>query len=255
MRSFRITLEYDGTPFHGWQTQRDRPTVQQTLEEAIRKVLGEAAAVTGSGRTDRGAHAVAQTAHFSCESLLPVERIQGALNAVLPKEIAVTRIREAKEGFHARFSARSKTYLYRILNRSVRSPLERDRTHFVAEPLDVERMRAGAIHLIGEHDFRAFQKEGGEAKGSRRRIIRLEVERREDEVVIQVEATGFLYTMVRCIVGCLIRVGHGRWEPEEIRRILESGDRDRSGPNTAPAKGLYLLHVVYEGDPPEDPPS
>lgn len=249
MRSFRITLEYDGARFYGWQTQPGKPTVQETVEEAIEKIVGQRVVVYGSGRTDRGAHALAQTAHFRCRTRLPVERIQGALNAVLPEDISVTGVEETTEEFHARYGARSKTYLYRILNRPVRSPLERGRTYLVPEPLDVERMRRGASYLIGEHDFRAFRKEAGEGKGSVRQVLDIRVDRFGREVTIEVEATGFLYTMVRAIAGCLIRVGEGRWEPEVIREVLETGDRVRVGPNTAPARGLYLLRVSYEPDP------
>ncbi|MCZ6690078.1 MAG: tRNA pseudouridine(38-40) synthase TruA [Planctomycetota bacterium] len=246
MRSLRITLEYDGTRFFGWQTQREKPTVQETVEEAIQRILGERVTLHGSGRTDRGAHAAGQTAHFSALTSLPLERIQAGLNAVLPADIAVTAIQDAEEGFHARFLATSKSYRYHILNRPVRSPLRRDRTHHVPEPLDLEQMRKGASYLLGEHDFRAFQKEGGEKKSAVRRILRIDIQRKDDEVTVEVEATGFLYTMVRAIVGCLIRVGHGRWGPAEIGEILESGDRERVGPQTAPARGLYLLHVIYD---------
>lgn len=246
MRSIAITLEYDGTRFHGWQTQREKPTVQETIEDALAQILGERVAVYGSGRTDRGAHGLAQIAHFQCPSTLPIERIHAALNAILPEDIAVTEIGETDEEFHARYQARSKTYLYRILNRPVRSPLERDRTHFVPEPLDLDRMRKGASHLVGEHDFGAFRKEGGQGGTSVRRILGITIERAGDEIRLEVEATGFLYTMVRAIVGCLIRVGRGDWEPEAIREILVARDRGRAGPNTAPAKGLYLLRVNYD---------
>ncbi len=247
LRSLRLTLEYDGSKYFGWQTQRDQPTVQETIEQAIAKIVGEKVALHGSGRTDRGAHALGQVAHFQCDSILPTERWLAALNAHLPDDIAVLRVEEVDADFHARFSARSKTYRYRITNRTVRSPLLRARAWFVPESLDLDRMRQAAAHLVGEHDFRAFMKEGSQQKSTVRRVIRLEIERTGDDIIIEVEATGFLYTMVRAFVGCLVRVGRGRWEPESLEQVLRAGDRERVGPNTAPAQGLYLLEVQYGG--------
>lgn len=241
-----MVLEYDGSRYSGWQTQRDRPTVQETLEDAIHRITGEKVTLYGSGRTDRGAHALGQVAHFHSSTDLPRVRLQSALNAVLPRDIAVVDLGEVSEEFHARYDARSKVYRYRIINRPVRPPLERNRAYWVSEGLDLGKMEIAARHLVGEHDFKAFQKEGGETRSTVRQVIRVDIRREGDEVILEVEATGFLYTMVRNFVGCLIRVGRGDWEPEVIREILESKDRGRSGPNTAPAHGLYLLRVHYD---------
>lgn len=248
LRSIRLVLEYDGTRYFGWQAQEQSPTIQQSVEGALERILGERVILHGSGRTDRGAHALGQVAHFLSSTALPPLRIQAALNALLPPDIAAVEVSEAGEDFHARYSARSKVYRYRILNRRARPALERDRTWHVPGPLDLDRMRSGAIHLIGEHDFRAFRKEGGSRSSAVRTVIAIEISRRGEEVTIEVEATGFLYTMVRSVVGSLVRVGRGDWEPEAIRDILASGDRVRVGPQTAPARGLCLVRVKY--DPP-----
>ena len=180
LRSLRLTLEYDGSRYFGWQTQKDRPTVQETIERAIARIAGERVPLHASGRTDRGAHALGQVAHFQCDSELPTERWLAALNAHLPYDVAVLQVDEVDLEFHARFSARSKTYRYRIINRPVRSPTLAARAWFVSAPLAVDRMRAAAVHLVGEHDFRAFMKEGSEPKSTVRRVLRLEMN--EDSV-------------------------------------------------------------------------
>lgn len=246
LRHFRIIIEYDGSRYFGWQTQKDQPTVQETIETALETIVGAPVALHGSGRTDRGAHALGQVASLSCETELPPDRLRSALNGNLPKDIAVLGAYEVDGDFHARFSATAKTYRYQIVNRPIRSPLRRHRAWFVSDPIDVERMREGARHLVGEHDFRAFMKEGSEPRSTVRRVLRLEVERRGDEIVVEVEATGFLYTMVRAFVGCLVRVGRGDWAPDAIREVRDGPDRERVGPNTAPPHGLFLLEVRYD---------
>ena len=245
MRTIKLTVEYDGTPFHGWQVQPDAPTVQEALEQAVESVTQEKVTVVGSGRTDAGVHALGQVAHVQTGSPLPVEKWVAALNAHLPPEIAVTAAEEAPDGFHARYSARSKTYRYRILNRRARSARERTTAWWIQAPLDVEAMACAAGYCLGPHDFTAFESKSEPESSGLRRMLRLEVQRCGEHIDLWFEATGFLYNMVRAMVGTLVQVGLGKIPPEQVARILESRDRAQAGP-TAPPHGLCLMEVRYE---------
>lgn len=247
VRTIRLVIEYDGTRYAGWQAQKNDPGIQEEIERAIFRVTGEKLRVAGSGRTDAGVHALGQVASFKTESRIPAEKFAAALNAHLPEDIVVLASEEVPESFHARKSVVSKTYRYRILNRPARPALARGKVYHLVPKLDVEAMRRAARLLVGRHDFRAFTTAACAAAkkgGCEREIFSLEVQRRGDEVDIEVAGSGFLHNMVRRIAGTLIEVGRGKLIPEEAAAILEARGARRSGP-TAPACGLYLVKVEY----------
>lgn len=246
-RNLKLTVAYDGTRFHGFQRQagRDMPTVQQALEEAWNRLTGEAVKVIGAGRTDAGVHALGQVVNFRTGvSSIPVERVPHAFNSVLPRDVAVLDCAEAPSSFHARFDARSKLYEYRVLNRTFPSPVERLYTYHVSAPLDVEAMQEGARLLVGTHDFSAFAGSGAKGRSPVRTLTRCCVWREGEQVRFAVEGDGFLYRMVRNIVGTLLQVGLGKEEPRWVGEVLASRNRAKAGP-TVPAHGLYLVAVFY----------
>lgn len=246
MRTLKLILAYDGTNYAGWQMQRrhDTPTIQGTLQRALYQILHEPVAVVGSGRTDAGVHATAQTAHVKIRSAISCRRLHRALNGVLPPDIVVTDVAEAPAQFHARFDAKMKRYRYRIVHGAFVSPFERRYVHQVRAPLNVALMRREAAALLGRHDMRAFQKAGRPMRRTRRTISDLRIRRRKTDLSIEIEANGFLHTMVRSIVGTLIDVGRGHRPPGTIATLLRTKNRRLVGP-TAPAKGLCLLQVRY----------
>jgi len=244
--TFRVLLEYDGRPFAGWQIQAGgEPTVQGALQAAIAQVTGEAAGVTGSGRTDAGVHAEGQVASFALAGAWPPERLLRALNGVLPRAVAVRAVEPAPDGFDALRDATGKRYRYRIWNGAARSPLRAARFAHVPRPLDVVAMRAAAAGLVGEHDFRSFQAAGSETRTTVRRLGRLDVcGDPGGEIHIVAEGNGFLRHMVRNLAGTLIEVGLGRRDAGSMSALLAAVDRRAAGP-TAPAEGLTLEHVHY----------
>lgn len=258
MRNFCLTIEYDGKNYAGWQSQgNDQRTVQSSVEKALSRILSRKTRVIASGRTDSGVHALAQQAHFRTVSSISAGKLCGALNALLPADICVTGVREAGNDFHAIASSRAKIYRYLILNRPFRSALLRGRAYFYRPSLNTARMRREAACLIGRHDFRAFCASGSSAKTTVRTIRRLSVKRipynplglaggrgERSVICVEIEADGFLYNMVRAIVGTLIESGRGRLGPGAIKKILLSKDRSRAGPAAAP-EGLYLAQVEY----------
>lgn len=240
-----MTLEYDGTAYAGWQRQKNGLSIQQVLEEKIAVMTGEAAKVVGSGRTDAGVHALAQVAHFRTATAIPARNLLQGLNSLLPRDIAVIRLDEAPEDFHARHSATGKVYLYRILNRPVRSALYRHFAWEIFQPLDVARMQEAAAHLAGNHDFTSFTTIHSDAPHRVRTIREISVTRSEEDFVgITVEGEGFLRYMVRIIAGTLVEVGKGRRPPGDIPAVLAAKDRAAAG-ITAPARGLFLKEVRY----------
>jgi tRNA pseudouridine38-40 synthase len=243
MRNVKLTLEYHGARFAGWQVQPNGRTVQQVVQDAIAAVTGEKVDVIGSGRTDSGVHATGQVASFRTDSAIPAANLMHAINTKLPADVAVVGAGDVPEDFHARYSARAKTYRYSILNRPVRSPLEHDRSCRVDRPLDVAAMRAAAECLIGEHDFAAFQSKP-DGKPTVRTITRLGVVRDGPMVQLWVTADGFLYNMVRAIAGTLIEVGLGKRPASGMPALVASRDRSQAGP-TAPPQGLCLVEVLY----------
>ena len=244
-RNIRLLLEYDGTGYHGWQRQSDAATIQQTLEEALRRLIGEQVALIGSGRTDAGVHARGQVANFRTASAIPLQAFHKGLNSLLPKDIAVLSATEAPPEFHARKSARSKTYEYRILNRETRSPLHRHYAWWIAAPLDLAALAGAAAVLPGEHDFTAFRASGSENKNPVRRVL---VATWRDFpggwLTFTITATGFLRGMVRSLVGTMAEVGRGK-APTTLADLLKSRARHLAGP-TAPPQGLYLVEVFYD---------
>jgi tRNA pseudouridine38-40 synthase len=244
--SFRLTLEYDGRDFAGWQIQAGgQRTVQGTLEEALRRVTGEAVRATGAGRTDAGVHAEAQVVSVALETTLSPERLRRALNGVLPPDLAVRGCDPAPPGFHARYRARSKLYRYRIWNGESRSPLREARWVWVPSALDLGAMRRGASALLGTHDFAAFQAAGSPVRSSVRTLHRLDVEGQpRGEIEVWVEGDGFLRHMVRILAGTLLEVGLGRRDAAGLSAVLAARDRHRAG-RTAPARGLALVRISY----------
>ncbi|GAB4125832.1 MAG: tRNA pseudouridine(38-40) synthase TruA [Rhodothalassiaceae bacterium] len=245
MQRFRITVEYDGRPFVGWQRQENGPSVQQALEEAIAAFSGESVRVEGAGRTDAGVHAEGQVAHFDLEKPMSAGQIQGALNHHLkPLPVAIREAEAVAPDFHARFSARRRVYRYRILNRRARPALEVGRIWHVARPLDAEAMQAAAQFLVGRHDFTTFRHVACQAKSPVKTLDLLAVERVGEIVAIHAMARSFLHHQVRSMVGTLALVGAGKWTPPMVREALEARDRRALGFN-APPDGLTLTRVEY----------
>lgn len=244
-RNIKLVLEYDGAAYRGWQRQGDQPTIQKILEESLGKITRESITLYGSGRTDAGVHALHQVANFRTQSRIPVDNLFRGTNSLLPRDIAIKEMEEVAEDFHARYSAKSKSYLYRILNAPVRSPLQRNTAWFIRRSLDLDKMAEALSRLRGNHDFTSFCAAGSEVKTCVRTILRAELSREPEGVIsITVEADGFLRHMVRNIVGTLVEIGAGDGEAERIGDILEAKDRGRAG-ITAPPQGLFLQHVRY----------
>ena len=243
-QNYKATIQYDGTDFHGWQIQKGQPTVQSELRLAIEKITSERAVVVGSGRTDAGVHAEGQVASFKLETWVDPRELSRALNAVLPDAIRVLRLSTAPLKFHAQFSAREKTYWYRIWNAPVMNPFWRRYAIHVPQPLDLRAIRQAAAHLTGPHDFRAFAASSATAETFQRRVTKSKISRRGSLIVYQVSADGFLHHMVRNIMGTLLLVGKSKMPAAAMHRILQSRNRNLAGP-TAPARGLTLKHVSY----------
>ena len=245
MRTLKLTIEYDGTNYLGWQVQPKGPTLQGALEEKLALITGERPRLTASGRTDAGVHALAQVAHFKTQSALQVASIQKALNSLLPADITIKKVEEVEEGFHARKHAKSKVYEYRVLNRDLRSPFLRRFAWHIPQKLDLERMKEATHCLLGEHDFSAFRSVGSPTRTAVRKVLKAEWKRGKDGLLrFEIEATGFLKQMVRAIVGTLVEVGRRRMTAQDFSGILASKDRRKAGP-TAPARGLFLREVKY----------
>lgn len=245
MPRYRLTLEYDGTPFAGWQRQADRPSVQQVLEEAIARFSGETPTTQAAGRTDAGVHALGQVVHFDLVRPWDAGRIREALNFHLkPWPVAVVASALAGDTFEARFSATARHYEYRILNRRARPALEENRVWHVPVPLDAARMHEAAQGVTGRHDFTTFRDSQCQANSPVRTLDRLEVRREGEHVVVTAGARSFLHHQVRSLVGSLKLVGEGRWPVSGMAAALAARDRARCG-TLAPAAGLYLTRVDY----------
>ncbi len=246
-RNIKLTLEYDGTDFFGFQLQPKHPTIQETLETALSKFFDQPMKIkSASGRTDAGVHARAQIVNFLTRHPAPVSQIQKGLNAHLPPSIVVKEVKEAGANFHARFSAKGKTYEYCVWNHPVRSPFWLRYSYHAFSPLNLTLMRRAAKYFVGRHDFRSFcgTDPKKKQKDTRRTVKKFLILREGSLLRFRVTANGFLYHMVRNMVGTLLEVGRGKLAPEAIPSILKSRDR-RSAAATAPAKGLFLIDVTY----------
>ncbi len=252
VRQIRLVVEYDGSAFSGWQAKAkakgggEGRSVQEALARAVREVTGESVKIVGAGRTDAGVHALGQVACFETGSSVPAGNFAAALTGKLPPDVSVLSSEEVPPEFHPRKSAKLKLYRYVILNRPVRPAVGRERVAHVSTPLDADRMGEAAGLLVGDHDFTSFAALEATRKGNPvRKITRLAVSRRGEEIVIECEGPGFLMHQVRTIVGSLIEVGRGKCPPSWIDDVLEARDRSAAGP-TAPAGGLTLVEVKYE---------
>ena len=245
MPRYRITIEYDGTPFLGWQVQPNAASIQGRIEAALSSFSGECASVRGAGRTDSGVHAMGQVAHFDLARAWEPYKVREALNYHLrPEPIVILDAVEAAPDFDARFSATARHYLYRILTRRSPPVLERNRVWWVPRPLDCAAMAAAARHLLGRHDFTTFRATSCQARSPVKTLDRLEVKQAGDEVRIEASARSFLHHQVRSFVGSLKQVGEGRWQPGAMKTALDARDRTACGA-LAPAQGLYLVRVDY----------
>ncbi len=252
MPRYRLTIEYDGTPFVGWQIQRDGVSVQGALEAAIGKLTGETPGLRGAGRTDAGVHARGQVAHVDLEKEWPPDTLRDGLNFYLKsRPVVVLAAAVAPAGFDARFSATGRHYLYRILARRAPPALARNRVWWIPRTIDFDAMRDAASVLVGRHDFTTFRAAQCQAKSPVRTLDRLDVSHDGNEIRITASARSFLHHQVRSMVGSLTRVGDGKWTSDDLRAALEARDRTACGP-VAPAAGLYLMAVDYNERPASD---
>jgi tRNA pseudouridine38-40 synthase len=245
MTRWRLTIEYDGGPFMGWQRQENGPSVQSQVESAIFRMTGELASVHGAGRTDSGVHALAMSAHVDIEKTLTAHRLRDGLNALVrPDPIAILAAKPAADDWHARFSCIGRRYEYRILNRRAPAAIERGHVWHIATPLDVDAMAKGAAMLVGRHDFTTFRSAQCQSKSPVKTLDRLDIVRDGEHIRIEAAARSFLHHQVRSMVGCLAMVGRGQWKPADIRFALDARDRAALGLN-APPDGLYFVEAIY----------
>lgn len=245
MARFKLTIEYDGGPFAGWQRQENGPSVQAAIEEAIFRFCGERVTLTAAGRTDAGVHALGQVAHADIAKAASADTVRDALNAHLrPDPVTILSTERVADDFHARFNATARHYLYRILDRRTPPALDRGRVWHVTFPLDAEAMHHAAQTLIGRHDFTTFRAAGCQAKSPIKTLERLDVSRVGAEVHVQASARSFLHHQVRSFVGTLKKVGEGKWTARDVADALSACDRAACGP-LAPPDGLYLVRVDY----------
>jgi tRNA pseudouridine38-40 synthase len=242
---WRLTIEYDGGPFMGWQRQDHGPSVQQALEQALHGMTGEQAQFSAAGRTDAGVHALAMAAHVDVMKSLTPHRLREGLNALVrPQPVSVLDVEEVADDWHARFSCIGRRYLYRILNRRAPPALDAGKVWHVAVPLELDAMQDGAVPLVGRHDFTTFRSAQCQSESPVKTLDRLEVSRVGEEIHITAAARSFLHHQVRSMAGCLAMVGRGQWTPDDMLKALEARDRSALGLN-APPHGLYFVEAVY----------
>lgn len=244
MRNIKLTIEYDGTLYSGWQKQNNAKTIQETIEKALSKILKAEVSITGSSRTDSGVHAKGMVANFFTDSRIPAEKFREAINTKLPDDIAIIKSEEVDLDFHARYLSKGKTYCYTIINRYEKVALYKNYSHHVREKLDLELMNKCCKMFIGKHDFSAFKTAGSSVKTSVRTISDLHIEKEDDFIKIYVTADGFLYNMVRIIVGTLIEVGQNKRSIETVKKAINSCNREDAG-YCVPPNGLMLEKVYY----------
>ena len=242
MKRIKLTVAYDGTNYCGWQIQPNGITIEEVLNKSLSRLTGEDIRIIGASRTDSGVHARGNVAVFDTETSIPAERIAYALNQKLPEDIVIVRSEEVALDWHPRYCDCTKTYEYHIYNADVPDPTRRLTTYFVSYRLDIEKMREAAGYLVGEHDFASFCNIRTNVESTVRTIYELQVIKNEEDVTIRIRGNGFLYNMVRIIVGTLLRVGRGFYTPEQVKDILEAKDRQAAGV-TAPPQGLMLVGI------------
>lgn len=253
IKNILLTIEYDGTGFSGWQIQPQKRTVQGEIQRCLEKICGIRVEISGTGRTDAGVHALGQRASFKGEFGIPVERMARVMNNLLPGDIKILEVKEMPESFHARFDAKGKTYVYKILNSSEKNVFMRNYFYCLDRFLDAEKMAAAAEFFIGTHDFAAFMSAGSTPQKTTVRTIydyrvkEVFSQSGERQLHLEVTGDGFLYNMVRIMTGTLVEVGLGKLKPEDISGIIQSGERSRAG-RTAPPQGLYLAEVYFNAE-------
>lgn len=245
VKNFKLTIEYDGSPFHGWQRQKNDRTVQEEIENALELMTRQSITLHGASRTDAGVHALGQVANFFCATRLDCETLLKGLNALTSNAVVIRNCENVPKYFNAQFDAQSKVYRYRILNAPLPCAIGRQYAWYYYKPLDLAAMRRAAAHIIGLHDFRAFEGVGSPRAHSVRHVLNAVIYKADDYIVFEIEGEGFLRHMVRNIVGTLVDVGLGRLHADDVRTIRLSRDRRQAGLN-APAHGLFLVKVKYD---------
>ena len=244
MRNIKLTIEYDGKDFNGWQKQPNKLNIQGNIEKVISEITKEEIELIGSGRTDAGVHAIGQVANFKTNSNIPIEKFAIAINSRLKKSIIIKKAEEVPERFHSRYNCKKKTYRYIINNSDMGSAIYRNLEYNIKMPLNLENMKKASKYFDGEHDFSAFKASGTSSKSSVRTIYSADVKKENERIIIELTGNGFLYNMVRIISGTLVEVGLGKIRPEEIKDIIDSKNRQMAG-KTLPPYGLYLVEVNY----------
>ncbi len=245
MQNIQIIIEYDGTRYSGWQTQKNGQGLQDIISNAIHQVTKEEVKLNGSGRTDAGVHALGQSANFKTNCSIPVEKIPEAINKFLPKDIVIKEAKKVPDAFHARFSVKGKKYMYIVNNSKYRSAINNNYEYHFNQKIDYKAMKKAAEYFEGTYDFSGFMASGSSVKDTIRTIEKVQIKKREDDrIIFNFTGNGFLYNMVRIMVGTLLDVGVGKIKPEEIPSIIKSKDRTQAG-KTVPAQGLYLVEVYY----------
>ena len=246
MRNIKLTIEYDGKEYGGWQRQPSKPNIQGAIEDAIEEITGEKVNLIASGRTDSGVHAIGQVANFKTESSLPIDKFALAINTKIKRSVRIIKAEEVDDMFHSRLSCKEKTYRYTINNNPVQSAIFRNLEYHIPQKLDVTKMQEAVKYFEGEHDFKAFKASGTSSKSSVRTIYRAKVyENDKGRIIIELTGNGFLYNMVRIISGTLVEVGLGKIEPDDIPNIIDSKKRENAG-KTLPPYGLCLIDVKYK---------
>ena len=245
MRNIKLTIEYDGKDFNGWQKQPTKLNIQGTIEQAIKQITGEDVELNASGRTDAGVHALGQVANFKTNSQIPIEKFAIAINSKLKRSIVIKKAEEVDERFHSRLSCKKKTYRYIINNSPEGTAIYRNLETHIPQKLDLSQMKKAIKYFEGEHDFKAFKASGTSSKSSVRTIYKADIYQENEKIFIEITGNGFLYNMVRIIVGTLVEVGLGKIKPEKIFYIIQQGKRENAG-KTFPPNGLYLLKVMYD---------